>query len=208
MIKTIVLDIGQVLADFNWKGYLEECGYDEETIRRISNATVLSNAWRELDRGALSDKEITEICCGQEPELAEEIKAFVKNSYKTVREYPYSADFIKELKKKGYKVYLLSNYGGTNYNYARENFKFIPYADGGVISYEIKRIKPEPEIYQKLIDKYDFNPKEAVFLDDCLPNLEGAKTFGFHTIHVTDFNRALEDLEKLGVDIGWSGSCL
>ncbi len=202
MIKTIVLDIGQVLADFNWKGYLEKCGYDGETIERISNATVLSNTWRELDRGALSDEEIVRICCEREPELEEEIKTFFKNSYKTVEEFSYSVDFIKDLKKNGYKVYLLSNYGKNNYSYAKDNFKFIPYADGGVISYEIKRIKPEPEIYKALIDRYDINPEEAVFLDDCLPNLEGAKPFGFRTVHVTDFNKALEDLRKLGVKIG------
>lgn len=201
MIKTIVLDIGQVLAHFNWKGFLEECGYDEETIRRLSNATVLSKVWGEFDRGALSDEEISRLCCEQDPDLTEEIKAFIKNSYKTVREFPYSVDFIKELKKNGYKVYLLSNYGKTNFGYAKENFKFIPYADGGVISYEIKHIKPEPEIYQALIDKYDINPEEAVFLDDCEPNLEAAKPFGFHTIQVTEFDKALEALRNLGVNI-------
>ena len=41
MIDTIILDIGQVLVDFRWKEYLEECGYDEETKRRVSEATVL-----------------------------------------------------------------------------------------------------------------------------------------------------------------------
>ncbi len=201
MIKTVVLDIGQVLAAFNWKGYLEECGYDEETVRRISNATVLGNVWSELDRSAISDEEITRMCCELDPELAEEINSFIKNSYKTVQEYPYSVDFIKTLKKNGYKVYLLSNYGKTNYGYAKENFRFIPYADGALISYEINRIKPEPEIYQALIDKYGFNPEEAVFLDDNLSNLEGAKPFGFYTIQVTEFGKALEELRKLGVNI-------
>lgn len=201
MIKTIVLDIGQVLAEFNWRGYLEECGYDEEMIDRLSKATVLSKAWGEFDRGALSDEEITGICCRQDPELEDEIKSFFKNSYKTVREYPYSEEFIMNLKKNGYMVYLLSNYGRTNFAYANKNFKFIPRADGGVISYEIMHIKPEPEIYQALIDKYGINPEEAVFLDDCGPNLEAAGKFGFHTIQVTEFNKALNDLRKLGVNI-------
>lgn len=201
MIKTIVLDIGQVLAHFNWRGYLEECGYDEKTIERLSKATVLSDAWNEFDRGALSDEEIIGICCSQDRELEEKIKSFFKNGYKLVREYPYSAEFIKDLKKNGYKVYLLSNYGRTNFTYAKEHFKFIPLADGGVISYEIKHIKPEPEIYRALIDKYNINPEEAVFLDDNRANLEGAGVFGFHTIHVTEFGRALEDLRKLGVNI-------
>jgi putative hydrolase of the HAD superfamily len=98
-------------------------------------------------------------------------------------------------------VYLLSNYGRTNFAHAKEQFKFIPLVDGGVISYEVKYIKPEPEIYQILMDKYNINPEEAVFLDDNQANLEAAKVFGFHTIQVTEFDRALEDLRKLGVKI-------
>ncbi|QHQ60992.1 HAD-IA family hydrolase [Anaerocolumna sedimenticola] len=201
MIKTIVLDIGQVLAHFNWKGYMESCGYNEETLDRLSKATVLSNVWGEFDRGALSDEEITRLCCELDTGISEEIKYFIKTSYNTVQEFPYSVDFIKNLKKNGYKVYLLSNYGKTNFEYAKKNFKFIPLADGGVISYEVKSIKPEPKIYKALIDKYDINTEEAVFLDDCIPNLEAAKTFGFHTIHVTEFEKALEDLRKLDVKI-------
>ncbi len=201
MIKTIVLDIGQVLAHFNWRGYLKECGYDEKTIEKLGKATVLGEYWDEFDRGALSDEEIVNLCCSLDTEMAEEIKSFFKNSYKTVTEYPYSEEFVRNLKQNGYKVYLLSNYGRTNFAYAKENFKFIPLADGGIISYEVKCIKPEPEIYQRLINKYDFNPEEAVFLDDNQANLEGAKVFGFHTIQVTEFGQALEDLRKLGVNI-------
>ena len=201
MIKTIVFDIGQVLARFNWRGYMESCGYDEETLDRLSKATVLGSVWGEFDRGALSDEEITRLCCELDTGVSEEIKSFIKNSYKTVQEFPYSVDVINNLKKNGYKVYLLSNYGKTNFEYAKKNFKFIPLADGGVISYEVKHIKPEPEIYKALIDKYDINAEEAVFLDDCIPNLEAAKKFGFHTIHVTDFDKALEDLRKLEVRI-------
>ena len=40
MINTIVLDIGQVLVEFCWKEYLEDCGYNEETKEKVRNATV------------------------------------------------------------------------------------------------------------------------------------------------------------------------
>jgi putative hydrolase of the HAD superfamily len=75
------------------------------------------------------------------------------------------------------------------------------YVDGGVISYEVKAIKPEPVIYQTLIDNYGINPTEAVFLDDLLINLEGAKPFGFHTIQVKNHEQTLEELRRLGVRI-------
>lgn len=201
MINTIVLDIGQVMAHFRWKEYLTECGYDQKTIEKVSKATVLSKEWCEEDRGILSDDQLIAAFTANDPSVAKEIRKLVESPDALVQEYDYSVNFVKKLKANGYKVYLLSNYGKTNFAYARTHFKFIPYVDGGIISYEVHYIKPEPEIYQALIDKYNFNPQEAVFLDDCLANLEGAKTFGFHTIHFTEFDKAVEELRALGVNV-------
>lgn len=201
MINTIILDIGQVLAHFRWKEYLNECGYDRETIEKVSKATVLSKEWSEEDRGVLNDEELIASFIANAPSVAKEIRKLKESPAGLVREYDYSADFVKKLKENGYKVYLLSNYGKTNFAYARSHFKFIPFVDGGVISYEVHHIKPEPEIYQTLINKYHFNPLEAVFLDDSLVNLEGAKSFGLHTIHFTEFDKALKELRDLGVNI-------
>jgi putative hydrolase of the HAD superfamily len=82
-----------------------------------------------------------------------------------------------------------------------ENFKFYKHVDGGVISYEVKHIKPEPEIYEDIIRKYNINPEEAVFLDDIQANLDGAKAFGFHTVLVSGYEKALADLRELGVRV-------
>jgi len=201
LINTIVLDIGQVLANFRWKAYLKDCEYDEETIRKVSNATVLSKAWGEEDRGALSDEKLVALCCAEDPSVSKEITALFNDITELVRECDYSAEFIQRLKRNGYKVYLLSNYGERNFMYAKEHFKFLEYADGGVISYQVKHIKPEPEIYEALIEKYNINPNEAVFLDDSQVNLDGAIPFGFHTILVTEFEKAVEELRELGVNI-------
>lgn len=200
MINTIILDIGQVLADFCWKEYLEECGYNEERKERISKATVLGEYWGEQDRGTLSADELIQLCISKDSGVKKEITKLFEDVSKLVVEYDYAEDFVKNLKANGYKVYLLSNFG-TNFETLKGTFRFYPYVDGGVISYEVKQIKPEIEIYQSLIQKYNINPKEAVFLDDREDNIESAKGLGFHTIQVGEFEKALEDLRELGVKI-------
>jgi putative hydrolase of the HAD superfamily len=199
MINTVVLDIGNVLAHFRWEEYLKECGYTDEIFRKVSNATVHSEMWKELDRGAQNEEELIARCYEQNPSIEMEIKRFFDHMEEIVKEYDYSKEFIKRLKANGNKVYLLSNYGKSNFQLAKENFEFIKEVDGGVISYEVKHIKPEPEIYEALINKYNINPHEAVFLDDLPANLEGAKVFGFHIIHVKEFEKAVDELKELGV---------
>ena len=55
MIRTVIFDIGNVLAGFAWQEYFLGFGYPEETYRRLVKATVGSRAWQEHDRGALTE---------------------------------------------------------------------------------------------------------------------------------------------------------
>ena len=200
MIKNIIFDIGNVLAHFRWKQYIGE-KFPAPIQERIAKATVRGPYWDEVDRGALPISEVVKLCAGLEPELGEEIEEFFRERTALVEEYNYSARLITSLKKQGYHVYLLSNYAGDLYEYAREHFKFIPLADGEVISYQIKKIKPEPEIYAALLEKYQLKPEECVFLDDLKRNLEGAKKFGIHTILFTDYDTAIKELKTLGCEV-------
>lgn len=201
MINTIIFDIGQVLAHFRWREFLVERGYDEKTIDKIAKATVLSPIWNEEDRGAMDHEQIIWDCCGLDPSVAEEIVDFFDHQGETVREFSYSKKLIQNLKENGYKVYLLSNYGESNFQNAKRDFEFIKLVDGYVISYEVKHVKPEAEIYEALLKKYNIVAEEAVFLDDLVANLEGAKKFGMHTILFRSLDEALSELRKLGVNI-------
>lgn len=201
MIDTIVLDIGNVLAQFRWKECLRDHLFEEELIAEIGAATVNNEIWYEWDRGIRTEADLIEECCQNAPRLEKKIREFFTYHEEWVREYDYSEVFVLKLKANGYKVYLLSNYNRINFQYASKYFKFYQQVDGGVISYEINHVKPEPEIYQALIDKYHINPLKAVFLDDTQKNLDGAKPFGFSTIQVSSFEQAVEDLKALGVKV-------
>ena len=84
----------------------------------------------------------------------------------------------------------------------RERMGFLKHADGALISYEVQQTKPNHTIYQGICDKFGIIPSEAVFLDDSPINIEGAKTFGLHTVLFTNYPSALEDLAKLPLAYG------
>lgn len=198
-ITTVVFDIGSVLAIFPWREYLKSFRFPAETEERIAQALFLSENWQEADRGAKSDEEIYQNCLNEIPDLEQELSMVWKDRITIVREYDYSTDWICSLKKAGYKVYLLSNYGKTTFLEAMRCFEFLKHVDGKVISYEIKYIKPEPQIYEELIRRFDLIPEECVFLDDLPQNVKAAEEFGFHTILFTEREKALLELEALGV---------
>lgn len=200
MITTIIFDIGNVLADFTWREHYESFGYDEEMVERIANATVKNPVWNEFDRGIMSKDEIVRAFVDADPEIEQDIYRVLSDVGSMVRRNDYAIPWIQDLKKKGYRVLYLSNFSEKAETECAHALDFIPYMDGGILSYQEKVIKPMPEIYQLLIDRYHLLPEECVFMDDTVPNLTGAEKFGIHTIHFHDQMQAIEELRDLGVD--------
>lgn len=197
MIDTIIFDIGMVLADFCWEKYLNSFGFSEETNKEVAKAMFLSNAWNEFDKGEFTDEEILERFIGNKPKYENEIRKVFENVGNTVIPYEYSVPLISELKEKGFHIYVLSNFPKRTFEQCRQRMEFLDLVDGGVISYQVKQIKPEKEIFETLIKKYNITPEKAVFFDDSIKNIEAARKIGFQGIHFTDLNYAREKLEFL-----------
>lgn len=200
MITTIIFDIGNVLADFSWKEHYESFGYDEAMVERIAKATVKNPTWNEYDRGVMSSEEIVREFVESDPEIEQDIRRVLKDLGAMVKRNDYAIPWLKELKAKGYRVLYLSNFSEKAETDCAHALDFIPYMDGGILSYQEKVIKPMPEIYQLLLDRYNLKPEECVFMDDTVVNLEGAEKFGIHTIHFCNKEQAVRELRALGVE--------
>lgn len=200
MIKTVIFDIGNVLTDFRWEDFFKEKGYSRELTDRIGKATVESEIWPEYDKGLLSNEEIMDGFVKNDPEIGKEIRESLSDIRGIVTKRDYAIPWIQELKRKGYQVLYLSNFSRRAEEQCAESLDFIPYTDGGILSYKEKCIKPEPRIYELLIERYHLNPEECVFLDDLQKNLDGASRFGIKTILFKNQEQAIEALKALGVE--------
>lgn len=200
MITTIIFDIGNVLADFDWREHFAGFGYDDEMVERIAKATVRNPLWNEVDRGVMGQEELVDKFVANDPEIEQDIRKVLAYVGTMVVRNEYAIPWIQDLKSKGYRTLYLSNFSEKAESDCAKALDFIPYMDGGILSYQEKIIKPMPEIYQLLIDRYHLIPEECVFMDDTVANLTGAEKFGIHTIHFLNQAQAIEELRKLGVD--------
>lgn len=200
MIKNIVFDIGNVLVDYRWRAFFKEFGYSEEINERLAKATTLSEAWNEYDRGVLTEEEIHQRFIDNDPELEPVIRKTLGCLTGLLKSYDYAVSWVKELKEKGYGVYYLSNFSYPACRDCGEVLEFIPYTDGGILSYKEHLIKPDPAIYQLLLERYGLKAEECVFLDDTARNIEGARNVGMQGIVFQNKAQAEEELRKMGVD--------
>ncbi len=200
MIKNIVFDIGNVLAGWNWREYYESFHYGPEVTERLAQATVCSPLWGEFDRGEEDEEKLLRGFIANDPGIEREIRHVLGNIHDMLVRYDYAIPWLQELKDRGYSLYYLSNFARKAHVECAHVLDFLPLMDGGILSYQERLIKPNPAIYQLLLERYGLTAGESVFLDDTLKNVEEARRQGMEGILFRSREQAAQELRALGVE--------
>lgn len=199
MIKNVIFDIGNVLTVFCWEKFFKSFGYSDEMVERIARATTKNPSWNEYDRGVLSDEEVLELFIRQDPEIEKELRIVNDNIGAILERCDYAIPWIEELHAKGFKVYYLSNFFKKAETECKAALDFIPYMDGGILSYKERLIKPDAAIYELLMERYNLVAEECVFIDDRADNCEAARKLGMQAVCFHDREQVLKELSEMGV---------
>ena len=197
MVKNIIFDMGRVLVTFDPVQYVNSLGFDEETARAVVVAIFHNPLWTETDRGVIPVEEFEDAFVANAPKYETQIRKAYREMGRIIQLMPHTMPWVKELKERGYRLYVLSNYGEYLFLQSKDRLDFMPYMDGAVISYQIQMIKPDQEIYEYLLNKYGLLPEECVFIDDRPENVEAAKAIGMSGIQFVDYEQANGELEKM-----------
>lgn len=189
MIKNIIFDLGGVLVDFHPDKTMRDMGLTNEQIHELQEK-AFSPLWSQMDEGIRPKEEIFAAMIQKAPDhLKKAAEEFLtKRILDTVSSLPYSAEWLKSLKAKGYGIYLLTNYPDFMFSYHWKNiFTFTQYVDGKIVSGVEKLIKPDHRIYRCLMDRYGLVPSECIFTDDRIENTEAAKATGMNAVLFTNY---------------------
>ncbi len=182
MIKTIVFDIGGVLVDWDPR-YLFRTLIDDEQAMEHFLTRVCSPEWNHsLDLGRSWEDARTELVT-RHPEhegLIDQywdrwLEMFSGPIHETV-------DILMDVKRRGYPVYGLTNWNDVKFEVALREFPFLNLFDGRIVSGEEKLAKPDPAIYKLLLEKFNLNPKETLFIDDRIENVQAARDLGIEAV--------------------------
>lgn len=190
IIKNIIFDFGGVLMDWNPKYlYQNVFNSEEEMDYFLDNiATLKWNA--EQDRGR-SFQEATEILQNQYPEFSKEIALYYSQwpvmLKGTIEE---NVSILRNLHGR-YQLYGLTNWSAESFPYAYKNYDFFSLFNGIVVSGEEKLIKPDERIYELLLNRYNLNASECLFIDDNYENIRTAQAMDFNTIHLPPSNTSV-----------------
>ena len=202
MIKNIVFDMGNVLIRFTPAAFLDRAGVSGADKELLLREVYQSVEWARLDRGTLTDGEASELICRRVPaRLHEIVRAQVGMWERPILPIEGMYELVEELKGKGYGIYLLSNASLRHHEY----WPRVPVSrlfDGLLISADVKLVKPQPEIYRLLCEKFSLVPEECFFIDDSGVNAEGAYFCGMHSaVFHDDVSELRRKLNEAGVRV-------
>jgi len=178
MIKNIIFDLGNVLLSWKPGDYFEKSGYDNETVNLIMNDVFKSSEWLSLDNGDLTTSEAIDQIAEKSSLQKEYITSLFNLRTKIIYPLTENIKLLPELKKRGFKLYFLSNFPLDFFEEVKKEFEFFRYFDGGIISAEVRHSKPDIKIYKILLDKYNLLPEECFYIDDMEINVRAAGSAG------------------------------
>lgn len=197
-IDTVIFDLGNVLIDWNPRYlYRKLFGGDTDAMERFLSE-VCHAEWNERQDAGRTWQEAIEEATARHPEHEQLIRAYHLRWQEMLGgAIQESVAILHELRKRGTRLLALTNWSRETFPVALARFEFLHWFDGILVSGEERLIKPDPAIFRLLISRFGLDVSRAVFIDDSLRNVEGARRAGLRAIQFEGAANLRRDLTAL-----------
>ena len=196
-MKNIVFDFGGVLVDWNPHHLYDKYFGSREKAEWFLNNICLYSWNLQMDGGKPFAEGVAELQA-EHPEWSEAIAIYHTRWIEMMNgEIEGMVSVVKRLKMAGYGVYGLTNWSAETFPMVRDTYPVFQEFDGIVVSGEEHLLKPDATIYKCLLERYDLQAEELLFVDDNADNVAGARNVGMKAIRFTsavELERELKDV--------------
>jgi len=195
-----IFDLGGVLLEWNPRHLYRKLFRGDEAAMEHFLANVCTTEWNERQDAGRSFADATQALLPQHADKLELIEAFAHRFNEMIPgPIEGSVAVLAELKERGIPVYGISNWSAETFPPQRKRFEFLSWFDDLVISGAVGVIKPDPRIFEILLERNAIDPKKAVFVDDVARNAQAATHLGIHGIHFRSPDQLRRDLVAVGL---------
>ncbi|PSV27109.1 MULTISPECIES: HAD family phosphatase [unclassified Photobacterium] len=197
MIRNVIFDFGAVLFEWDPQKIVDTFtqSIDEQNI--LMKQVLAHPDWLALDRGTMLLAEEIPKFSARTGISCQRMEDFINHIQLSLEKIPETEALFFRILDKNYPTYYLTNMCSAFFETLYEKHHFISFFDGGVVSGKELTMKPEPEIFHLLCQRYHLNPHECLFIDDHYPNIETAKSLGFNTVHFTPTQDCIREIEEV-----------
>ncbi len=193
MIRNLIFDMGNVIVFWTPDSIMDDMHIVDPQERALLKRDVFgSKEWPLLDWGKFTGPEAEKLFCSRTPKEYWPHIHHALDWFDIIRPVPGMVDYLKQKKAEGYRLFLLSNAPDYVYDHAYQ-IPGLQYMDGIIISGREKLLKPMPEIYQLVLNRYNLKADESLFIDDLALNCAGALMQGMDSLIFHGNPQEIED---------------
>ena len=194
----IILDMGNVLLEWNKDKILKAVAKTEKDYMMLDKAIFQSGLWERLDLGTLTREELVDKVHSLLGDCyREKVEEVIWNWPAYIDIYTEVFPILEVLKEKGHRIFVLSNTSPVFYELLKDQLSpLAEILDGFVLSCDIKAIKPDRKIFEEILQKYELDPVNCVFLDDVKENTKMAESLGIKAYQVKQRSDVVDILQR------------
>lgn len=202
-IEAVIFDFGGVLTTSPFEAfarYETQRGLPAEIIRRTNAANHLENAWARFERAEVDIETFDKLFAAESLALGAEVRGRDVLPLLQGDLRPEMVEALKRIKAQFKTGCITNNLPANAIGSLTGRSLYIAEVmvlfDHVIESAKIGLRKPDPRIYQLMVETLKVDPKKCVYLDDLGVNLKPAREMGMTTIKVTSGAQAIAELEK------------
>ena len=182
----IILDMGNVLLEWNKDKILQGVSGSKKEYLMLDKAIFQSGLWERLDFGTMTREELVlKVVSMIGKTYQQKVEEVIWNWPNYIEIFTEVFPILSEAKKKGHHIFVLSNTSKVFYDLLEEQLSPIKeLLDGFILSCDIKAIKPDLAMFKEILDKYQLDPTNCVFLDDIEDNTIAAVKLGIKSYQI------------------------
>ena len=194
----IILDMGNVLLEWNKDKILQGVSEMKKDYLILDKTIFQSGLWERLDLGTMTRQELVlKVVSMIGSTYQKKVEEVIWNWPSYIDIYREVFPVLSELKKKGHRIFVLSNTSKVFYDLLEEQLSPLKeLLDGFILSCDIKAIKPDLAMFKKILDKYQLDPTNCVFLDDIEDNTMAAEKLGIKAYQVKKRSNIVDILKS------------
>lgn len=196
----LIFDFGNVLIGWDPRFLYRKLFHGDEAAMERFLEEVRFVEWNTRQDAGRPFKEAIEDVCAEFPQYCELIRAYDERWEESISGpiWP-TIEIVGKLKELGYLMHGLSNWSVEKFELTRPKYEFFSWFETILVSGEIGINKPDPRIFEIMLERIGRQPTDCLLIDDSLPNIEAAYRLRFHTIHYRSPEQLRAELEERGI---------
>ncbi|KAF6242822.1 hypothetical protein C6988_06470 [Nitrosopumilus sp. b1] len=198
-IKCVLFDLGGVVLNWNNSWLIDEIS-KQFNLSKKKFEQEFDNHLGILSSGKMTEKEfwqsISKKLDASNLIRQDSILEPVFRKLVSINQSVYSLS--SKIKENGLSIGILSNTEPVTYSVI-ESLESFAHFDYKFLSYEIGLVKPDPKIYEHVVNNLPYKKEELFFIDDTIQNVDSANDFGLRTIQFHSYDSLVNDLEELDI---------